>query len=257
MITTMKNFARWLLHRHVYTVQHGLAKGLKRRGGFAFLRKKLSSEEQFLLTLNFTNQTVYDVGGWEGIFTCFFARAVGPQGQVVTFEPNPRCQAHIRENVRLNHFENVQVIGVGLSSVAGKDTLVFSAQSLGVGSLQADIKRQLLDGEGAIKVDVELDTLDHQIALHKLPPPAFIKIDVEGLEYDVLAGMSKTIATYAPKLYIEIHGADDQKKIENVQKVVSLLYTSGYTIKHIESGEMVTLAGAERAKAGHLYCLKA
>jgi FkbM family methyltransferase len=254
LIDSIKSLLRFLLQRNVYTVQHGLAKGLKRRGGFAFLKKELNKEEQFLLGLDLTGRTVYDVGGWEGVFTCFFARAVGPKGNVITFEPNPHCRKRILENVSLNHFENVRVLNVGLNSASGRDTLVFTTQSLGVGSVQKEIKEQLLAKRGALRVEIELDTLDHQVHLQSLPQPNFVKIDVEGLEYEVLKGMTETIGLFKPNLYIEIHGINEQQKLNNARNVITLLCESGYTIHHIESDQIITSQAFEIPQVGHLYC---
>ena len=58
-----------VFQNHVYTSQHGLAKGLKRRGGLAFLPSfvprstEMLREEQFIDSLDFTGQTVFDIGG--------------------------------------------------------------------------------------------------------------------------------------------------------------------------------------------------
>ncbi len=107
-----------LVAQRIYTVRHGLARGLRRRGGLGFVPQlaALSTEERFLQQLTFDGETVYDVGGYEGIFTLFFARRVGPRGHVVTFEPNPRNFARIVENVRLNGFTHVQVRQVAVGS---------------------------------------------------------------------------------------------------------------------------------------------
>src|SRR4051812_16352239 len=120
----MKKFAVLTLNRmlrnHTYTVRHGLAKGLKRKGGLAFLPAALAdtsgreAEERFLLGLELEGQTVYDVGGDQGIYTLFFARRVGAAGRVVTFEPNPESYRRIVDNVALNNFRNVEVRHVGL-----------------------------------------------------------------------------------------------------------------------------------------------
>jgi len=62
-----------------YTVRNGLAKGLKRRGGLGFVPQvsPLMQEEKFLINLNLANQTVYDIGGYIGVTTLFFSKAVG------------------------------------------------------------------------------------------------------------------------------------------------------------------------------------
>jgi hypothetical protein len=65
--------------------------------------------------------------------------------------------------------------------------------------------------------------------------------------------MRGIIKDYKPKLFIEIHGVDMQRKIENVQRVVDFLIAWEYSIYHIESGETITSSNAQIAKEGHLW----
>ena len=74
------------------------------------------------------------------------------------------------------------------------------------------------------------------------------------MELNVLQGMSETIKDYKPRLFIEIHGVDMQRKIENVQRVVDFLIAHEYFIYHVESGREILSSNAQIAKAGHLYC---
>ena len=99
-----------------------------------------------------------------------------------------------------------------------------------------------------------MDTLDNQIITNNLPKPDFVKIDVEGLEMDVLDGMRGITKNCKPKLSIEIHDINVQSKIENVQRIVEFLIAREYSIYHIESGKMITSSNAQIAIAGHLYC---
>src|SRR5438128_9381861 len=76
----------------VYTIRRGPGKGLKRRGGFEFVSEGLirpTQEDQFFATLDLKGKTVYDLGGFQGRLTIYFARAVGHNGRVITYEPNP------------------------------------------------------------------------------------------------------------------------------------------------------------------------
>jgi hypothetical protein len=100
-----------MLRNHVYTAKAGLVTGLKRRGGLGFIPKKsLTREHTFLKSLDFKGKNVYDVGGYTGLITIFFARAVGETGSVVTFEPNPQNYNAILDHIELNGFNNVTVI---------------------------------------------------------------------------------------------------------------------------------------------------
>ena len=245
-----------LLAHRVYTVRHGLAKGLRRRGGLGFVPQfgLGSAEEQFLEGLSLGGLTVYDVGGYEGIFTLFFARRVGPSGSVVTFEPNPRNFRKITDNIALNGFAHARVRQVALGSAPGRASLVFPADETARGSLETDIADQIRQEKDVVTIDVDVDTLDNQVA-SGLPEPDFVKLDVEGLELDVLQGMTSLMARRHPRLYIEIHGADVERKLANVTAVASFLWQHGYTVLHVESGTTLERKDQLRvAIRGHLYC---
>jgi FkbM family methyltransferase len=245
-----------LVAHRVYTVRHGLARGLRRRGGLGFVPQlgARSAEERFIEALKLGGQTVFDVGGYEGIFTLFFARRVGTNGQVVTFEPNPRNFEKIAENVRLNGFANVKVRQIALGAAPGRASLVFPADETARGSLETRIADQIRHEKEVVTIDVEIDTIDRQIA-GGVPEPEFVKLDVEGVEYDVLQGMTSLLSRKHPRLYIEIHGADAASKLANVTAVAEFLWRSEYNVVHVESGTAVTTPEhLPAAIRGHLYC---
>lgn len=258
LIKNIASIFRLILKNYVYTINRGIARGLKKKGGFQFIPSTAppKPEERFLLGLELKDKTIYDIGGYQGIFTIFFARAAGKIGKVITFEPNPNNYRRIIENVKLNNFDNVKVLQVGLGEKKEKTTLAFIGSELATGSAQEGIKAQILKTRGARTISIEIDSLDNQIRINDLPSPDFIKIDVEGLEMEVLIGMTGLIKNHNPKLFIEIHGIDIQRKIENVQRVVEFLAANAYSIRHVESEEIVTPSNAQIAKTGHLYCIR-
>ena len=249
-----------LVANHVYTVRHGLARGLRRRGGLGFLRPAgaLSPEEAFLEQLDLEGQVVYDVGGYEGVMTLFFARRVGRSGQVLTFEPNPRNLQRIVENVRLNGFENVTVHPIALGRAPGVASLVFPTDEPARGSIRDDIQEQIWREQGAAvevaAIDVPVDAIDHQIECGA-PVPHFVKLDVEGVEYGVLEGMAQLLSRHHPRLYIEVHGATVAKKLENATAIIERLWQNDYHIHHVESGLAIrTAPQIPSAMEGHLSC---
>ncbi len=257
--TIAVNLSR-VFQNHTYTSRHGLAKGLKRKGGLAFLPSfvprstEMLKEELFIAGLDFTGQTVFDIGGDQGIYTLFFARKVGETGKVFTFEPNPTSYRHIVTNVELNGFKNVQVKNIALGDKPGNVTLVFPAFDPGRGSADAGITQQIT-GEGTAQtIQTPLDTADSLISGGELPPPDFAKIDVEGFERPVLVGMRETIDKWHPTLFIEIHGANPELKRQNIRGVVALLLEHRYTIHHVESGKNISAENADLACEGHIYC---
>ena len=119
----------------------------------------------------------------------------------------------------------------------------------------ADLQRRFAPSEtGTKNVEVNIDTLDNCFKEYNLPKPDFIKIDIEGLEYDALIGMNEIIKNWKPSLYIEIHGADYQCKLTNINRIVNYLYKRSYNIYHIESGKVISRKNVSAALEGHIYC---
>jgi FkbM family methyltransferase len=257
--TRLKMITRSLLDDRVYTARRGLTRGLKRKGGFAFLplRKRMTNEERFLTQLDLTARTVYDVGGGRGEFTLFFARAVGSNGKVITFEPNPVNYIGLVDQVRLNHFDMVEVRQIGLGRTHETAKLAFRPADPGRGSAHEHIRASTLRHDDAITIEVELDSLDNQVVMSDLPEPDLVKIDVEGLEFDVLQGMAETIKAHKPDIFVELHGIDAQAKAANARRVVDFLLPHGYSLFHVESENKIDATNAEIAKQGHLHCVAA
>lgn len=257
--TLAVNLSR-LFRNHTYTSRHGLAKGLRRQGGLAFLPSfiprstEMLKEEVFIEALNFAGKTVYDIGGDQGIYTLFFARKVGNKGKVLTFEPNPVSHAHIVTNVELNGFSHVEVRNIALGETRGKLTFAFPAKDPGRGTADALIREQILQEPGSTATEVDVDALDSLIPAARLPRPDFAKIDVEGLELNVLRGMRNTLKEHRPELFIEIHGADMEAKSENIRQVGAFLFDVGYKIHHVESEQEITPTNIDVAREGHIYC---
>ncbi len=254
-----------LMKNHIYTVRRGLAKGLKRKGGLGFIPQihipqivQLTREEKFIMNLDLSDQTVYDIGAAEGLFTIFFARAVGEKGKIVTFEPNQELYKKIIENVKLNKFNHVKARQIALGKERKKETLIFHPLAPECGSIEENEKARILRSKAAKTFEVEVDSLDNHITTTSLPRPDFIKIDVQGIELDVLLGMSKTIQKHKPKLFVEIHGNDIHWRIKNLRKIMKFLIANGYSIYHVESEQMITLYNIKIVKADeHLYCFPA
>ncbi len=68
--------------------------------------------------------TCMDLGAHVGYLTMLMARGVGPQGRVISFEPVPETCNALRENVRLNGFENVTTEAAAAGNQQGTLELV-------------------------------------------------------------------------------------------------------------------------------------
>lgn len=244
---------RPLTDQLVYTMRSGLVAGLKRKGGLGFLPRQLNKEERFLqsLTRSLKGKTVYEVGSYEGVFATFFARATGPDGSLVIFEPNPACQDLTSVNLKLNGFE-FHLVPVGLGTTSASLLLTYPQGEPARSTLDPEIADKI-DGERQSKpvhLTVRVEPLDRLVRQRGFRPPDFIKIDAEGTELEVLLGAEQTIRKHRPILYIEMHGASLESKLARQQEVHSLLRSWGYAVEDLYGRDVL---GAEE-HIEHIFC---
>ena len=114
--------------------------------------------------------------------------------KIYLFEPNPEVLKVLRSNIALNGIEDQVVtdyLGIGLSDKTADGYQIRAAEkNLGGG--------RMFSHGGDLEVrpgDDVVDPADHI---------DFIKIDVERMELEVLAGLEKTIARCRPPIFVEV-----------------------------------------------------
>jgi FkbM family methyltransferase len=171
---------------------------------------------------------------------------------VVTFEPDPVNYDYIRRNVGLNGFRNVYVLNMGVSARPGELEFAYP-DDRGRGSAHPDHLKSHQDDSHVARVTLPVTSIDTKVRSGDIPPPDFIKIDVEGLELGVLEGMSQTVAERKPAIFVEIHGWGRAAKEANGRRVVAWLHAQGYEVHHLQSDQRITPENSELAAEGHLY----
>ena len=146
----------------------------------------------------------WDVGANIGFYSLLGAAIVGRGGRVVAFEPEPTSRARLEDNLARNAFDQVLVKPVALGRERATLGLeIASRASAGVHRL-VGASGPGLDGG---RVDVEVWPGDAVVAAGA-PAPTAIKIDVEGFELDVLAGLTDTLAAPSCRaVLVEVHFA--------------------------------------------------
>ncbi|HEV7159126.1 MAG TPA: FkbM family methyltransferase [Caulobacteraceae bacterium] len=125
---------------------------------------------------------VADVGANVGLLTLACARACGPGGRVHAFEPEAGPRAQLAKTVRLNGLDWVEIHDCAVGAASGEARLHVS-QVIGHSSLYP-----LPAAEAGGAQTVSVRALDDLFAGARLD---VVKIDVEGAELDVLAGMAR------------------------------------------------------------------
>lgn len=138
-----------------------------------------------------------DIGANVGNHTLYAALKL-KAAKVTPFEPNPAVSSLLAANVALNRLSGIvdlSFIGFGLGE-SNSDTFGLEARSSNLGATK------MLPGEGSVPVRRG----DELLAGAKIDA---IKIDVEGMEMQVLRGLTKVIAATRPMIMIEVPRAHD------------------------------------------------
>jgi FkbM family methyltransferase len=242
-----------LTAKYVYDLTYGNIK-ITRRGGLGFLKKGGTPEERFLGELKLKDFTIYDIGGYIGLMAVFFSKKSGPGGQIFVFEPNEDNIKKINEHLDLNQSTNTTVINLGIGEGRKSVSFVVSEVSTATGSVNKAIQQQLKSLGAYKEITIEVDSLDNVAKERNLPKPDFIKVDIEGMEYPALLGMHEIVRKYAPRFFMEIHGATDIDKLENISKIFEWFQAAGYSLYHVETHQVLNKDNFTAAKQGHIYC---
>jgi FkbM family methyltransferase len=176
------------------------------RSGWAVIHGGWEPDEQRVFQqLIRPGQVVYDLGANTGIHALLFSRLVGPAGRVFAFEPLAENIAEIERLKILNGVTNMVVLGQAVSDHSGVTQFLIGMHPK-QGSL-VGIGRQT--GQ---RVEVPIASLDDLID-GGLPPPDFVKMDIEGAESLALDGFARSLATIRPTLQIELHSLDQNRKV--------------------------------------------
>jgi FkbM family methyltransferase len=131
-----------------------------------------------------------DVGANWGYFTLAGAHWVGPAGRVLAFEPEPRLFALLTANLAANHLTFVQPHPIAVA--AGSGLLRFQAFQADSGNWG---QSRSIGVESPADFECRTVALDDALDAAGIGTVHLTKIDVEGGEADVLAGMARGLAS--------------------------------------------------------------
>ncbi|HEV7733188.1 MAG TPA: FkbM family methyltransferase [Candidatus Binatia bacterium] len=154
-----------------------------------------------LLRLIRPGQRVVEVGANVGWYSLLFAAGVGSAGSVTAFEANPRTVELLRRTLAANGYGGVQVVPLAVTDAPGQLTLHRLARQQGSSSLYPFTDAELAGWyDTATPQAVEATSLDAFLG-DDGPPVDLVKIDAEGAEPAILAGMTRLL-TRSPRVQL-------------------------------------------------------
>jgi FkbM family methyltransferase len=167
-------------------------------------------------------ETWLDVGAHYGYTAIGLSRLVGRQGRVFAFEPMTSTAGYLNQTRALNGFSQMIVLPLALGFTETLKRIELPATR---GMVDSVIPGDVGDPKGAVKEEIlvsQFDWLWPQICDGQGRVDG-IKIDVQGMELEVLRGMAANLREKKPKLVLEIHPG------VNRTELLDLLESLGYS----------------------------
>jgi FkbM family methyltransferase len=154
--------------------------------------------------------TVIDIGAHIGLYTITSSKQVGKTGKVVAIEADPDNFWLLKRNIALNNLTNVLPLNYAVFSTRTRIKLYEQSASAKYNSLM------LARARTENYVEVNADTLDNLLKVRGINEVNWIKIDVEGAEFEVLKGSTETLSSNNMSLLVEIHNIEDPSHYDNI-----------------------------------------
>lgn len=139
-------------------------------------------------TIHRSSPIIFDVGANKGEWSVLFHQLY-PQAHIFMFEPQPVCQKIIREK----NIPGTILIPNAVSATAGQTIKLFSSgDTVAIASLHQR-RDSYFNDMSFTSIDVDTVNIDNVIREHKITVVDFMKMDVEGHEFDVLKGAMKSL----------------------------------------------------------------
>ncbi len=132
--------------------------------------------------------TVVDCGAHIGLFSVLAGRLMGAEGRVIAVEPHPETSAILEQNLRSHRVASARVVRAAVRDRPGVALLT-------LGTTGRAAYSSLLSIEGKEEtVEVPTLALDELATAHHIGKIDLLKLDVEGLEIEALAGARQLLA---------------------------------------------------------------
>ncbi len=156
---------------------------------------------------------ILDCGANVGVASRYFA-TLYPQAEIVAFEPDARIHGFLTGN--LLGLSGVKVVNAALGSHDGEVTFV---------SEGADAGFVAVDDNGAVGATVKVRM--ERLSSYLNRPVAFLKMDIEGGECDVLEECSEQLH-FVERAFVEYHSYEGRP--QRLGKVCTILERAGFRL---------------------------
>jgi len=139
----------------------------------------------------------YDIGAWIGPTVLYASKLCGT---VVALEPDPVAYAYLLENLTKNQLTNVRAFNLAVA--ATEQTALMRSFGKTLGDSMTSLLPDAQGSPGWSVTTVSINTLVNHLSC---PAPDFVKIDIEGGEFQLIPAIRSLLEQWSPVLYLSLH----------------------------------------------------
>lgn len=175
----------------------------------------------------------WDIGSNIGLFS-LQAASLNSECKIFAFEPESQNFASLCKNVWLNAYKNVEAHNI---AVSGKDKSLelgkLFISEMRAGSALHNVGKQSdwHEGSPVFKQNCYCVSIDDLIEKYGLPSPSIVKLDVDGIEMDILRGAEKAMKSSIKSILVEVDEGDS----EEVREMVEFMNGCGFVVSEMSN----------------------
>jgi FkbM family methyltransferase len=159
---------------------------------------------------------VVDIGANEGYYILKL-RENNPSCRVIAVEPNPYVFEILQKNIEANQIKNIEPVNKAVGPKNGNMNFEIIKEIGAISSHNINlVERKWMKTEFIEKITVDAITLNALFVKHNLDSVDILKMDVEGLEAEILAASSELLKNKVRCIVLERHSRELRDTVNTI-----------------------------------------
>jgi FkbM family methyltransferase len=169
-----------------------------------------------------------DVGANIGFYSVLLADHLRDR-RVLAIEPTPAALQRLRRNLSMNGCDEKVLVFAGAAGAVNGTVSISTVPGREEYSTAGTLAHPSVSGAVVKTLQIAAQTVDSLVVQHALDP-GFIKIDVEGMEHVVIAGMRSTMEKFKPVILAELSDPLLKRNGSSARQVLQQISALGYSV---------------------------
>lgn len=185
-----------------------------------------------------------DIGANIGVHSMMASEIISDKGKVISFEASQHNFLRLQEHITLNQANNIEAHHLAVAECNKDITLFYNEEEGNKGMVSAYGKHK------SHSEKIKAVALDSFLAQTKID---FIKIDIEGGEFDALKGMKNILQTQNPVLLIELEEDIIEQTDYEEKDIIDFLAQLGYARNYLSDHGTLIAKNENPARKNYIF----